>query len=182
MIQTEAECLAQAERPASKLAFSVLVSPSTGGLLSGIVCLRLPRLNATQFRFRSNCKVSLIFFTRKTTRTHASLVQVILGQAGFCVSVTGDSSEVLDLLATTPFDALLLDNWMPKISGIELCRVIRSSDQKLPIFFCSGAATDADRKAALSAGAQSYFIKPFDPDELTTTLRAVLKTSHSGPQ
>ena len=42
------------------------------------------------------------------------LVQFILRQAGFRVSVTGDSSEVLDLLATDPFDALLLDNWMPK--------------------------------------------------------------------
>lgn len=96
--------------------------------------------------------------------------------------MTGDASEVLDLLATTRFDALLLDNWMPKITGIELCRVIRSFDQKLPIFFCSGAATDADKKAALSVGAQGYFIKPFDPDELTATLRAVLKTSHYRPQ
>lgn len=110
------------------------------------------------------------------------LVQVILGQAGFRVSVTGDSSEVLDLLATATFDALLLDNWMPKITGIELCQVIRSFDQKLPIFFCSGAATDADKKAALSVGAQGYFIKPFDPDELTATLRTVLKTSHNRPQ
>lgn len=100
------------------------------------------------------------------------VVQFILRRAGFRVSVTGDSSEVLQLLAEDSFDALLLDNWMPKLDGIEVCRLVRSTDQKLPIFFCSGAATDADKNAALTAGAQGYLVKPFDPDELT--LRAAL--------
>ena len=102
------------------------------------------------------------------------VVQLLLRHAGFRVSVTGDSSEVLKLLTSDTFDAVLLDNWMPNLNGIELCRLIRSSDQKLPIFFCSGAATDADKKAALSAGAQGYLVKPFDPDDLTATLFAAL--------
>ncbi|HKU77766.1 MAG TPA: response regulator [Pyrinomonadaceae bacterium] len=102
------------------------------------------------------------------------VVQLLLGHAGFRVSVTGDSSEVLKLLTSDTFDAVLLDNWMPNLNGIELCRLIRSSDQKLPIFFCSGAATDADKKAALSAGAQGYLVKPFDPDDLAATLFAAL--------
>lgn len=104
------------------------------------------------------------------------VVQLLLRHSGFRVSVTGDSSEVLKLLASDTFDALLLDNWMPNLNGIELCRLIRSSDQKLPIFFCSGAATDSDKKAAFSAGAQGYLVKPFDPDELTSTLRAAIRT------
>ena len=45
----------------------------------------------------------------------------------------GDSAEVMQLLLTARFDAVLLDNWMPKINGIELCRLLRSRDQKLPI-------------------------------------------------
>ena len=102
------------------------------------------------------------------------VVQFILRHAGFRVSVTGDSSEVLQLLATDSFDALLLDNWMPNLDGIEVCRVVRSLDQKLPIFFCSGAATNDDKKAALNAGAQGYLVKPFDPDELTSILRAAV--------
>ena len=102
------------------------------------------------------------------------LVQLILRHAGFCVSVTGDSSEVVPLLSTNKFDALILDNWMPNLTGIELCRLIRSFDQTIPIFFCSGAVTEADKQAAFSAGAQGYVGKPFDPDELTATLRAAL--------
>jgi DNA-binding response OmpR family regulator len=88
------------------------------------------------------------------------LVQILLSQAGFRVSVIGDSTEVLQLLAMDHFDALLLDNWMPKVTGLELCRLIRSFDQTTPIFFCSGAATDGDKTTALSAGAQGYFVKP----------------------
>jgi DNA-binding response OmpR family regulator len=102
------------------------------------------------------------------------LVQLFLRQAGFRVSVTGDSSEVLSLVATDHIDALLLDNWMPAITGLELCRRIRSFDQTMPILFCSGAVTEADKKAALSAGAQGYIGKPFDPEDLITTLRAAL--------
>ena len=103
------------------------------------------------------------------------LVQLILRQAGFRVSVTGDSTEVLQLLATDHFDALLLDNWMPNVTGLELCRLIRTFDHSTPIFFCSGAATEQDKRSALAAGAQGYFVKPFDPHELTATLRTALK-------
>lgn len=103
------------------------------------------------------------------------LLQLILEQAGFRVSVTGDPAQVMDLLATDRFDALLLDNWMPEVTGIELCQRIRSIDQKIPVFFCSGAVTDRDKKAAFSAGAQGYLAKPFDPDELTAILRAAVK-------
>ena len=107
-------------------------------------------------------------------RDTRELVQLILLRADFRVSVTGDSTEVMQLLASDTFDALLMDNWMPTLNGIELCRLIRSLDQKLPIIFCSGAVTDADRKAALEVGANGYLAKPFDADELITTLRAAL--------
>jgi two-component system response regulator MprA len=88
--------------------------------------------------------------------------------------MTGDPAEVMPLLVTARFDAVLLDSWMPKINGIELCRLIRSRDQNIPIFFCSGAVTEGDKKAAFDAGAQGYFGKPFDKDELTATLRAAV--------
>ena len=59
--------------------------------------------------------------------------------------MTGNLAEVLQLLLTARFGALLLDNWMPKINGTELCRMIRFHDQKLPIFFCSGAVMEGNK-------------------------------------
>ena len=59
--------------------------------------------------------------------------------------MTGNPAEVLQLLITARFGALLVDNWMPKINGTELCRMIRFHDQKLPIFFCSGAVMEGNK-------------------------------------
>jgi CheY-like chemotaxis protein len=64
------------------------------------------------------------------------LVEIVLRRADFRVTVTDDPCTVVELLATGRFDALLLDNRMPKINGIELCRVIRSVNEEIVIFFC----------------------------------------------
>lgn len=102
------------------------------------------------------------------------MTRLVLSRAGFRVLATGNSSEVLTLAANERFDVFLLDNWMPELSGVELCRKIRAFDQNTPILFCSGAVTEADRNEAILVGAQGYVGKPFDPDDLISALRAVL--------
>ena len=102
------------------------------------------------------------------------LLQIVLAGANFRVTVTDDPTRVLELLSTDNFDAVLLDNLMPKINGIELCRVIRSVSERIVIVFCSGAVGKGDQQAAFDAGAQGYITKPFEPRELTSTLRSVL--------
>jgi CheY-like chemotaxis protein len=72
------------------------------------------------------------------------------------VSVTDDAFQLLSVLAADQVDVLLLDYQMPNMSGIELCGVIRSFNREIPIFFCSGAVTESDKKAAFAAGAQGY--------------------------
>jgi DNA-binding response OmpR family regulator len=104
------------------------------------------------------------------------LLEIVLGRANFRVSVTDDPIKVLELLSTDDFDAVLLDNLMPKMNGIELCRLIRSVDQTIVVLFCSGAVGDIDQKAAFDAGAQGYITKPFEPQEVALTLRSVLAT------
>lgn len=102
------------------------------------------------------------------------LLKIILSRADFRVTVTDDPTRVLELLSTDNFDALLLDNLMPKINGIELCRVIRSVNATIVICFCSGAVGESDQKAAFDAGAQGYITKPFEPQELISKLSSVL--------
>lgn len=105
------------------------------------------------------------------------LAQAILQAAGFRVSTTDTTAGALQLAKTERFDALLLDYWMPELTGIELCRHIRRFDQSTPILICSGAVTEADREAATLAGAQGYLNKPFSSHELIRALRACLKPS-----
>jgi len=102
------------------------------------------------------------------------LVEIVLRRADFDVTVTDDPCTVVELLATGRFDALLLDNRMPKMNGIELCRVIRSVNEEIVIFFCSGAVTESDKEAAFAAGAHGYITKPFETHELAGILSAAL--------
>jgi len=102
------------------------------------------------------------------------LIELVLRRAGFQVTSTGDPYAVLELLATDSIDALLLDNWMPTLNGIELCRLIRSINNDVAIVFCSGAVAESDKRDAFAAGAQGFIGKPFLPQELTATLSCAL--------
>ena len=102
------------------------------------------------------------------------LMELILRHAGFQVTSTGDAYKVLKLLASDRIDALLLDQWMPKLNGIELCRLIRSINEEVVIVLCSGAVAESDKQAAFAAGAQGFIGKPFLPQELTATLKSAL--------
>ena len=110
-------------------------------------------------------------------RDICELVQLMLQGAGFRVSTTDKSADVLRLVTTTHFDALLLDYWMPETTGIELCRQVRMFDQSIPILICSGAVTKADREAADLAGAQGYVGKPIVFKDLISVLRSLTTDS-----
>ena len=105
------------------------------------------------------------------------LVQTLLEAAGFRVSTSDKAADVLQLVATESFEALILDYWMQEATGIDLCRQIRTFDLGTPILICSGSLTQADREAGVLAGAQGYIGKPFNSAELIGALRSVLKTS-----
>jgi len=105
------------------------------------------------------------------------MVQVLLPAAGFRVSVADNAADVLQLAASQLFDAVLLDYWMPQVTGLDLCRQIRSFDQNTPILICSGAVSAADESAAVLAGAQGYVGKPFSSQHLIRMLRSVIEMS-----
>ena len=103
------------------------------------------------------------------------LVELILETAGFRVSSADNAAEVLRLVTTEQFDALLLDQWLSDITGIELCHQIRLFDHSTPILICSGAVSAADENAVVLAGAQGYVGKPFTSQDLIRRLRSVIK-------
>lgn len=102
------------------------------------------------------------------------LVQFILQASGFRVSTADSSADVLRLVKTEQFDALVFDYWMAETTGIALCRQIREFDQTTPILICSGAVSEQDRTAAERAGAQGYVAKPFVAKHLVKLLRTLI--------
>lgn len=105
------------------------------------------------------------------------LVRLQLNAAGFRVSTAGNGADVLRLVTAERFDVLILDYWMADVTGIDLCRQIRTFDQSTPILICSGALTEADKNAATIAGAQGYLEKPFKARDLIHALRLILAAS-----
>src|SRR5687767_6016680 len=67
--------------------------------------------------------------------------------------------EALELFTSEAFDLFLLDYTLPRMSGVELCRLIRETDLKTPIMFFTEMAHLRDRQAAMKAGATEYLIK-----------------------
>jgi len=88
------------------------------------------------------------------------LIVYILEDADYLVTVTGDSADALSLAEREVFDLILVDNWMPGLSGQELTRKIRAFNKTTPILFYSGAAYESDKQNARDAGAQGYLVKP----------------------
>lgn len=102
------------------------------------------------------------------------LLALTLTIAGYEVTCTDNPDQALEHIRTGKFDLCLMDNWMPGISGEDLCVRIREFDKKTPILFYSGAAYESDKQRARDAGAQGYLVKPVLGDELLTEIVRII--------
>lgn len=102
-----------------------------------------------------------------------------LGREGFKVTVARDGSEALRLFDETEPDLVLLDLMLPKISGIDVCRNIRSRSS-VPIIMVTAKAAEIDTVVGLEVGADDYVSKPYRLRELVARIRAVMRRGASG--
>jgi len=88
--------------------------------------------------------------------------------------------QALSVADLSRADAVLLDVMLPEMDGFETCRRLRSqSGAALPIVMVTALDTDDCRQRGFDAGADAYFTKPFDPDQIVSTLR-MLMHQHGG--
>jgi OmpR-family two-component system manganese-sensing response regulator len=98
-----------------------------------------------------------------------------LSNRGFTVQVAGDGREALDLLRVNKYDVIVLDWMMPGLSGVDVCRSLRSAGDQTPILMLTARTSDDDTAAGLDAGADDYLTKPFENKVLAARLRALLR-------
>ena len=103
-----------------------------------------------------------------------------LTNEGFRVTVARDGNEALQLFDETVPDILLLDLMLPKLSGIDVCRAIRTRSQ-VPIIMVTAKGTEIDTVVALEVGADDYVTKPYRLRELVARMRAVLRRAPGAP-
>jgi DNA-binding response OmpR family regulator len=98
-----------------------------------------------------------------------------LSDRHYAVEVAYDGEEAWELLDVFTYDLILLDVMMPKMDGITLCQKIRAKGNSIPILMLTAKDAIGDKVIGLDAGADDYIIKPFDLEELTARIRALLR-------
>ena len=99
-----------------------------------------------------------------------------LQREGFRVTVARDGAQALDLFDALQPNLVLLDVMLPKVSGIDVCRELRSKS-KVPIIMVTAKGAEIDTVVGLEVGADDYVTKPYRLRELVARMRAVLRRS-----
>ena len=113
----------------------------------------------------------------------AELMRRYLQKGGFEVEVRSAGGDALNAIAANPPDLLVLDLMLPQISGLEICRLVRSDERTatVPIIMVTARADESERIAGLDLGADDYLAKPFSPGELVARVRALLRRTARPP-
>ena len=108
------------------------------------------------------------------------LLRYNLEAEGFRVESVARGDEAETRLKEWVPDLLLLDWMLPGLSGIELCRRLRSrpETQRLPIIMLTARGEESERIRGLSTGADDYVVKPFSIPELMVRIKAMLRRAH----
>jgi two-component system response regulator RegX3 len=104
-----------------------------------------------------------------------------LKREGFLVSVARDGVEGLALFDQVRPDLVLLDVWLPRMSGIDVCREI-GTRSRVPIIMVTAKSSEIDTVVGLEVGADDYVTKPYRLRELVARMRAVLRRVPSGEE
>ena len=109
------------------------------------------------------------------------LMKFNLEKSGFLVKSAYNGEQALDMIYEKKPAVLIADWMMPKMSGIELCRILRSNkDTKLlPIIMLSARSEEADKSLGLDTGADDYISKPFSPMELVSRVKALIRRTNT---
>jgi two-component system OmpR family response regulator/two-component system response regulator QseB len=102
-------------------------------------------------------------------------IQAGLKQSGYAVDWMKDGVSADQALGTEPYAAAVLDLGLPRMSGLEVLRRLRSRNIAIPVLILTAMDTVDDRIKGLDAGADDYLVKPFDMGELAARLRALIR-------
>ena len=110
------------------------------------------------------------------------LMSFNLSNAGYSIIKATNGKEAIELIENHSPDLIILDWMMPKMSGIDVCRTLRSRPEtkQIPIIILSARSEDSDKSLGLDTGADDYISKPFSPKELISRVNALLRRSRPG--
>jgi len=107
----------------------------------------------------------------------ADLLALNLRKAGYKVATAADGARGLQKARDDGPDFIILDLMLPKMSGLEVCRILKSdtATAQIPILMLTAKAEEVDRIVGLEFGADDYVTKPFSPREVVLRIRAIFR-------
>ncbi|RMG89435.1 MAG: response regulator [Chloroflexi bacterium] len=110
------------------------------------------------------------------------LIVITLQFNGFdVVSAEDGAAAVSKAKSEGPFDLILMDVRMPRMTGYEACRHLKedAATRDIPVIFLSAKGQESEIQTGMDAGASQYILKPFAPDVLVNTINDVLNKAQS---
>lgn len=107
--------------------------------------------------------------------TVAQMIELLLSFEGYKVSVANDGITGFTAVRASNPNLVILDWLLPGLSGLEICRRLRTTGNKVPIILLTAKDEICDRVAGLDAGADDYVVKPFNLKELFVRIRTRLR-------
>ena len=109
----------------------------------------------------------------------AEALTVFFEKNHFSVDAVHNGFDAYEYAASGGYDGVILDVMMPKMNGIQVLERLRAEGCRTPIMMLTAKGQKDDRITGFNAGADDYLPKPFDPDELLSRVRAMLRRSEA---
>ena len=103
------------------------------------------------------------------------LLKAVLENAGYTVTTADNGEEALDILDKEHIDLVVLDIMMPKMDGYEFTKLVRQTDNALPILMVTAKHLPEDEKKGFIVGTDDYITKPIDEEKLLLRIKALLR-------
>ncbi|WP_172368878.1 response regulator transcription factor [Sporosarcina jiandibaonis] len=105
------------------------------------------------------------------------LLEYNLKLSGYETISAADGEAAIELALSEQPDLIVLDIMLPKLDGIEVCKMLRSGGSNIPIIMLTAKGDEFDKVHGLEIGADDYMTKPFSPREVVARIKAVLRRS-----
>lgn len=102
-------------------------------------------------------------------------LKAVLEAENYSVVTAGNGEEALALMDTNHIDLVVLDIMMPKMDGYEFTKILRESNNNLPILMVSAKQLPSDKKHGFMVGTDDYMAKPIDEEEMLWRIKALLR-------
>jgi DNA-binding response OmpR family regulator len=110
----------------------------------------------------------------KNTRMY---FRALLENNGYTVSVADNGENALDIMDKEHIDLVVLDIMMPKMDGYEFTKILRETDDNLPILMVSAKQLPIDKNRGFAVGTDDYMTKPVNQDEFLYRIKALLRSA-----